>query len=190
MMPMVSRGLEEASGKSITQSCEAHCAAAMGAAIAGRLEYERQGKSYQVGNYTLPPTNYFMRDILSRAVGVAVIDGEQGEKQFCSEILAKQTPIPSIQTKAFSLTHPNQTDALIEILQGEENQPIEECTPLGHFELTGLPLHNNRVGRIEVTFDIDANAMLTAYARDKVSNKKAQLQIEYKNEQTEQEVTK
>ncbi len=179
MMPIVQRRLTEASGMAITSNCEAHCAAALGAAIAGRLEYERQGKSYQVGSVTLPPINYTMRDILSCAVGVSVLDEQ--EQTVCCEILARNTPIPSIQTRNFKLAELGQTDARIEILQGREGDKTDSCTALGGFDLEGLPSRPDVVNRIEITFDLDKDGLLTASARDTVSNKKSQLQVDYAN---------
>ncbi len=179
MMPIVTRSLTEASGQTITSNCEAHCAAALGAAIAGRLEYERQGKSYQVGSVTLPPINYYMRDILSRAVGVSVLDGQ--EQTVCCEILTKDTPIPSIQTRNFKLAELGQTDVRIEILQGREGEKTDSCSALGHFDLEDLPSRPGVVNRIEITFDLDKDGLLTASARDTVSNKKSQLQVDYAN---------
>ena len=137
MMPIVVRRLEETSGKSISTNCEAHCAAALGAAVAGRLEYERQGKTVRIGSVSLPSTDRFLRDILSRAVGVSVLD--EGQKSVCAEILAKSTPIPSIQTKRFKLAELGQTNARICILQGAEGDRAEDCLDMGHFDLEDIP---------------------------------------------------
>jgi molecular chaperone DnaK len=183
-LPIVKRLLEQASGKKISQSCEAHCAAALGGVIAGRLEYERQGKIYTVGSVTLPPPSFFVRDILSNPVGILVLT--EDNQEVCSEILAQETPIPSIQTKMFKLTEPNQTEVRIEILQGPDGTPAPNCLTLGHFELNGLPVRPDIINRIEVTFDIDPNGILTATARDTVSNKKAELQIDYKQQEPAQ----
>ncbi len=179
MMPIVIRRLEEASGMKVTSNCEAHCAAALGAAIAGRLEYERQGKSYQVGSVTLPPINFFMRDILSCAVGVSVLDERQ--QSVCCEILAKDTPIPSIQARNFKLAELGQTDVRIEILQGREGDKTDDCTAMGHFDLADIPSRPDVVNRIEITIDLDKDGLLTASARDTVSNKKSQLKVDYAN---------
>ncbi len=182
MMPMVLRSLEEASGQKVTSNCEAHCAAALGAAIAGRLEYERQGKSCQVGQVTLPPINFFMRDILSCAVGVSVLNEQ--EQTVCCEILAKDTPIPSIQTRSFKLAELSQTDVRIEILQGREGDKTDECLAMGHFDLEDIPSRPDVVNRIEIMMDLDKDGLLTASARDTVSNKKSQLQVDHTNAQT------
>jgi molecular chaperone DnaK len=177
MMPVVLQRLEEASGKNISSNCEAHCAAALGAAVAGRLEYQRQNKPVRVGAVTLPPINFYMQDILSRAFGVAVLD-ENGHS-VCCEILAKDTPIPSIQTQRFKLAELGQTDARICILQGAEGDREKDCLNMGHFDLEDIPSRPDVVDRVEVTFDIDKNGLLTASARDTVSNKKAELTVDH-----------
>jgi len=96
-------------------------------------------------------------------------------------MLAKNTPIPSIQTRIFKMTEPNQTEVLIRILDGEDDQEAAKCVELGRFELKDLPARPDLIGRIEIIFNLDANGMLTATARDIVSGKTAELQIAYKN---------
>jgi len=81
--------------------------------------------------------------------------------------------------KVFKLTELNQTDARIEVLQGEEGQEVHECTKLGHFELNGLPVQPDMSGRIEITFELDSNGLLTASARDNASDNCAELEIDY-----------
>ncbi len=122
-----------------------------------------------------------MRDILSCAVGVSVLDEQ--EQAVCCEILAKDTPIPSIQARNFKLAELGQTDARIEILQGREGERTDGCTALGHFDLEDIPSRPDVVNRIEITFDLDKDGLLTASARDTVSNKKSQLQVDYTNAQ-------
>lgn len=178
LVPLVRRRLEEVSGKKISQRCEAHYAHALGGVIAGRLEYQRRGKAYRVQDVTLPPPDFCVRDILSHAIGVAALDGD--ETEVCCEMLAKSTPIPSQHTRTFKMAEPNQTAVRIRVLDGQDGVTANSCLELGHFELTDLPSRPDLIGRIEITFRIDANAMLTATARDTVSGKTGELQIEYK----------
>lgn len=182
MVPVIIRKLEKVSGKIVTQNCEAHCAAALGAVIAGRMDSEQQGKTCKVGSVTLPPINYYMRDILSRAIGVLVLN--EDEQQVCCEILTKDTPIPSIQTRNFKLTELGQTNIRVQIMQGEEGAKADDCLSMGLFDLKDLPQRSDIVSRIEITFDLDSNGLLTASARDIVSNKKAELQVDYNNTQS------
>ena len=178
MPPIITEELERLTGKKVSRRCEAHAAAAMGAVIAGRLEYARLGKEYKTRSGTLPPLDFHLREILSRPIGVAVLD--KNEKEVCSEMLKKETRIPSDQTRVFKMTEPNQTDVLIRVLDGEDGAEVKECVELGRFELKGLPPRPDLIGRIEITFHLDANGMLTATARDIVSGKTAELDINYK----------
>ena len=177
MMPIVIELLEELIGKKVSKKCEPHCAAAFGGILSGRLEYQRQCKEYPIGNVVLPPPTTIVHEILSHTIGVLALI--EDTKEVCSEILSKSTPIPSIQTKVFQLSQPNQTAVIIKVLQGENGQDAEDCLMLGHFELNDLPPRGDLIGRIEVTFSLDNNGLLTAKARDIVSGKEEQMEIDY-----------
>ncbi|MBI9017005.1 MAG: Hsp70 family protein, partial [Phycisphaerae bacterium] len=177
MMPIIIEQLEELTGKKVSRRCEPHVAAALGAVFAGRLEYKRKNEPYPNGDVVLPAPDYILHEILSHSVGVLVLD-ENGN-DICNEILAKDTPVPSIQTKLFKLSEPDQMAVTIKILQGENGQDADSCQPLGHFELEGLPARPDMIGRIEVTFSLDNNGILTARARDNASGKTAEMEINY-----------
>ena len=178
MPPIITEELEKLTGKKVSCRCEAHAAAAMGAVIAGRLEYAPLGREYKIRAGTLPPPDFYLRDILSRPIGVAVLDDE---KEKCSVLLRKDTPIPSIQTRLFKMTEPNQTEVLIRDLDGEDDANASECVELGRFELEALPPRPDLIGRIEIVINLDASGILTATARDIVSGKTAEMKITYKN---------
>jgi len=182
MTPIVRQKLEQASGKKISQKCEPYCAAALGGVIAARLEYDRQGKDCYVNGDKLPPPDFHMREIISRSIGVAVLD--DNEQETCCVLLQKNTPIPSIQTRKFKMAEPNQTAVRINILDGDNGANISKCLQLGYFELKDLPARPDLIGRIEITFDLDANGMLSANARDIVSGKTEELTIDYKKAST------
>jgi molecular chaperone DnaK len=177
MMPIVTEMLEELTGKKVSRRCQPHCAAALGAVLAGRIECERQGKTYTCGDVALPGPGLIVHDILSHTIGVMALD--QDNREVCSQILAKDTPIPSIQTKLFKLSQPNQTAVTIQILEGEDGQGSKDCLVLGHFDLNDLPPRPDLIGRVEVTFSLDENGLLSAKARDSVSGKEEQMQIDY-----------
>ncbi|MDI6450501.1 Hsp70 family protein [Anaerobaca lacustris] len=178
MVPLVKQRLEEVSGKKVSQRCEAHCAHALGGVIAGRLECHRLGKPYRVQDVTLPSPDFYLREILSHPIGVAALDGNEAE--ICCEMLAKNTPIPSQHIRTFKVAEPGQTAVRIRVLDGPDGAAAGACLELGHFELTDLPARPDLVGRIEIVFHIDANALLTASARDTVSGKTGELQIDYR----------
>lgn len=177
MMPIVREMLEELTGKKISQRCEPHVAAACGAVIAGRMEYRQQGKEYKCGDVVLPAPKPIIHEILSHSIGVLALDRDGNEVS--SEILSKDTPVPSIQTKLFKLEESNQTDVTIRILEGENGKNANECLMLGHFDLNDLPARPDMIGRIEVTFSLDSNGLLAAKARDNASGKIAEMEIAY-----------
>ena len=177
MMPIVAELLEELTGKKISKKCEPHTAAAFGGILSGRLELQRQGKNCTVGNVVLPPPTTIVHEILSHTIGVLVLD--EDKRDICNEILSKRTPVPSIQTKVFQLSQPDQTGVIIKVLEGENGKDAKDCLTLGHFELNDLPPRPDMIGRIEITFSLDSNGLLTAKARDVVSGKQEQMQIDY-----------
>jgi molecular chaperone DnaK len=177
MMPVVVEKLENLTEKRICRKCEPHSAAALGAVLAGRLEYSRQGKAYTHGDVVLPAPDFFLHDILSHTIGVLVLDAN--ETDVCSQILARDTPIPSVQTKLFKLSDPKQTAATIKVLEGPDGARADNCLALGHFDLNDLPCRPDLIGRIEITFSLDSNGLLTAKARDTASGKTAEMTIDY-----------
>lgn len=177
MMPIVVELLEELIGKKISKRCEPHSAAAFGGILSGRLEKQHRGEKYTIGNVVLPAPTTIVHEILSHTIGVLTVNEDNNE--VCSEILSKKTPVPSIQTKVFQLGQPNQTEVIIKVLEGEDGKDAGDCLTLGHFELNGLPPRPDMIGRIEVTFSLDNNGLLTAKARDIASGKEEQMQIDY-----------
>ena len=177
MMPIVVELLEELICKKISKRCEPHSAAAFGGILSGRLEKQHRGEKYTIGNVVLPAPTTIVHEILSHTIGVLTVNEDNNE--VCSEILSKKTPVPSIQTKVFQLGQPNQTEVIIKVLEGEDGKDAGDCLTLGHFELNGLPPRPDMIGRIEVTFSLDNNGLLTAKARDIASGKEEQMQIDY-----------
>ena len=177
MMPIITEMLEELIGKKVSKRCEPHSAAALGAVLAGRIECQRTGKSYTCGDVVLPDPIVFVHEILSHSIGVMALD--QNDRKLCSEILSRDTAIPSIQTKLFKLGDPNQTAVIIKVLEGDDGKDADQCLELGVFELTDLPLRPDLISRIEVTFTLDANGLLTAKVRDNAGGKTAEMKINY-----------
>ena len=178
LMPMVRQALEKTFGNKVVQKCEPHYAAALGAILAARVEYARCGKQFFVGGVALPHPNILLREVTTYSIGVSV-ENDNNQVVFY-EMIPKRTPIPSTHVKRFKLAKPNQTAALIEVLQGEEGQPRDKAVRLGQFDLTDLPARAEMTERIEIEFTLDSSGVLTAIARDMESGRTAQLAIEYK----------
>jgi len=91
-------------------------------------------------------------------------------------LIARNTTIPSRKSEIFSTAADNQTNAEVHVLQGERPLTKDNRT-LGRFHLAGLPPAPRGVPQIEVTFDIDANGIVSVTAKDTASGKEQTITI-------------
>lgn len=94
-----------------------------------------------------------------------------------TSIIEKNTTIPTAKTQVFSTAADNQPSVEIHILQGERQMAADNKT-LGKFMLDGIAPAPRSVPQIEVTFDIDANGILSVKAKDKATGKEQAVRIE------------
>ena len=92
-------------------------------------------------------------------------------------MVAKNTTVPTARTETYSTASDNQTSVEIHVLQGERPM-AQDNKSLGRFILDGIPPAPRGVPQIEVTFDIDANGILSVTAMDKATKKKQSIRIE------------
>jgi len=94
-----------------------------------------------------------------------------------TKLIEKNTTIPASRSQVFSTAADNQTSVEIHIVQGE--RPMADLNKsLGRFILDGIPPSPRGMPQIEVTFDIDANGILSVTAKDKASGKAQSIRIE------------
>lgn len=94
-----------------------------------------------------------------------------------TNMINANTTIPTRKTEVFSTAADNQTSVEVHILQGERPMARDNRS-LGRFHLDGIPTAPRGVPQIEVTFDIDANGILSVNAKDKATNKEQNIRIE------------
>ena len=135
------------------------------------------------GGRKLPPSSVVIRDTTAHPLGVAVVDNESSGILKNSVILAKGRPMPSTKVEKFQLSEDGQTGALIEILQGPQGAPKEDCLVFGHFELKNLQPVQGKPHPIEIKFSINADGILSASAFDPLDGSSADMTVDYKKEE-------
>ena len=94
-----------------------------------------------------------------------------------TKMIEKNTTVPTAKSQVFSTYSDNQPHVEIHVLQGERAMSADNKT-LGKFILDGIPPAPRGVPQIEVTFDIDANGILSVKAKDKTTGKEQSIRIE------------
>src|SRR5271157_4932693 len=94
-----------------------------------------------------------------------------------TRLIERNTTIPTKKSQIFSTAEDGQTAVTIKVYQGEREMAGDNKS-LGNFDLTGIPSAPRGVPQIEVTFDIDANGIVSVQARDKATGKEQQIRIQ------------
>jgi molecular chaperone DnaK len=115
-------------------------------------------------------TDVLLLDVTPLTLGIETLGGVM------TPMIPANTTIPTRKTEIFSTATDNQTSVEIHVLQGERPMARDNRS-LGRFHLDGIPPAPRGVPQIEVTFDIDANGILTVTARDKASGKQQDIRI-------------
>jgi molecular chaperone DnaK len=102
-------------------------------------------------------------------------------------LVEKNTTIPVSRTQTFSTAADSQPQVEVHVLQGERPMANDNKS-LGKFILDGIPPAPRGIPQIEVSFDIDANGILTVKARDKATNKEQSIRIEASTGLSDEEV--
>merc|ERR1711934_1118484 len=109
-------------------------------------------------------------DVTPLSLGVETLGG------VTTKIIRRNTIIPTKQSETFSTAVDNQPNVEIHVLQGER-EFAKDNKSLGTFRLDGIAPAARGVPQIEVTFDIDANGILSVTAKDKATNKQQSITI-------------
>jgi len=106
-----------------------------------------------------------------------------------TKLIEKNTTIPTKKSQVFSTAEDNQPAVSIRVLQGEREMATDNKL-LGNFELVGIPSAPRGVPQIEVTFDIDANGIVSVSAKDKGTGKEQKIQIQASGGLSDEEIKK
>lgn len=156
-MPAVQQRVKEIFGKEASKSVNPDEAVAIGAAIQGGV---LQGDVKDV----------LLLDVTPLSLGIETYGG------VFTKLIEKNTTIPTRKSQVFSTASDNQPAVSIHVLQGEREMAGDNKT-LGRFELVGIPAAPRGVPQIEVTFDIDANGIVSVGAKDLGTGKEQSIKI-------------
>ncbi|WP_341751629.1 Fe-S protein assembly chaperone HscA [Candidatus Tisiphia endosymbiont of Piscicola geometra] len=139
------------------------------------------GAALQAENLTSANVNSLLIDVVPLSLGIELNGG------ITEKIILRNSPIPISVTKEFTNYVDNQTSMKLHVVQGEREM-VEDCRSLARFELK-LPLMKAGGVRIEVTFSIDADGILSVSALEKNSNISHNIEIKPSYGLNESEIT-
>jgi molecular chaperone DnaK len=128
------------------------------------------GAAIQAGVLAGEVKDVVLLDVTPLSMGLETLGGVM------TKLIDRNTTIPVRRSEVFSTADDNQTAVDVHVLQGERPVARDNRT-LGHFRLEGIRPAPRGVPQVEVTFDIDANGILTATARDKDTGKEQKITI-------------
>src|SRR5579875_3887987 len=120
-------------------------------------------------------------DVTPLSLGIETLGG------VFTKLIEKNTTIPTRKSQIFSTAADNQSAVTIRVFQGEREMAADNKL-LGQFDLVGIPPAPRGVPQIEVTFDIDANGIVSVSAKDKATGKEQQIRIQASGGLTEAEI--
>ena len=156
-IPAVQKMVRTLTGKEPNQSVNPDEVVAVGAAI-------------QAGVLTGELKDVVLLDVTPLSLGVETLGGVM------TKIIERNTTIPARRSQVFSTADDNQPEVDVHVLQGEREMAKDNRT-LGRVKLSGIAPAPRGVPQIEVTFDIDANGILTVGAKDKATGKEQTITI-------------
>ena len=167
-MPKVMETVKNFFGKEPNKSVNPDEVVAMGAAI-------------QAGVLQGDVKDVLLLDVTPLSLGIETLGGVS------TKLIEKNTTIPTKKSQVFSTAEDNQPAVSIRVLQGEREMAADNKM-LGNFELIGLPPAPRGTPQIEVTFDIDANGIVSVSAKDKGTGKEQKIQIQASGGLTDEEI--
>jgi len=167
-MPAMQAAVEKFFGKKPNMSVNPDEVVAVGAAIQGGI----------LGGEV---KDVLLLDVIPLSLGIETMGGVN------TKLIERNTTIPTSRSQTFSTASDNQTSVEIHIVQGERAMAADNKS-LGRFVLDGIPPAPRGLPQIEVSFDVDANGILSVKAKDKATNKEQSIRIEARSGLSEADI--
>ncbi len=169
-IPKVQETVETFFGKKPNKSVNPDEVVALGAAVQGGV---LSGEVEDVVLLDVTPLN----------LGIETLGG------VTTTLIPENTTIPTKKSEVFSTAADNQTSVEVHVLQGDREMAVDNRT-IGRFHLTGLPPAPRGMPQIEVSFDIDANGIMSVSAKDNATGKEQSIRIEASSGLSDEETDK
>ena len=167
-VPLVGETVKKIFGKEPNRSVNPDEVVAIGAAV-------------QAGVLSGEVKDLLLLDVTPLSLGIETLGSVM------TTLIPRNTTIPTKKSEVFSTAADSQTSVEVHVLQGERSMAGQNRT-LGRFHLDGIPPSPRGVPQVEVTFDIDANGIVSVSARDKASGKEQSIRIEAGTGLSDQEI--
>jgi molecular chaperone DnaK len=169
-MPLVQQAVAEYFGKRPHKGVNPDEVVAVGAAIQGETLVTQD-------------KNLLLLDVTPLSIGIATFGGH------VAKLIERNTTVPVCKSHIFTTTRDSQSAVKIRVLQGESDV-AQENDLLGEFVLSGIRLARKGEPEIEVSFDIDANGIVSASARDQATGKEQSITVNATGTLSEEEIQK